>query len=61
MPEIHTDLLTVREAAAFLRLSERQVYRLRETGELPIVRMGSRVLIRRDDLDRFITRCSEAG
>jgi excisionase family DNA binding protein len=49
-------LLTVREVAAALRLSEPSVYRLIRTGDLPAVRLsgpGSSLRVRIDDLDAF--------
>ena len=48
-------LLNQREAAAFLRLSERTLERFRLTGDgPPIVKAGRRVSYRAEDLDRWI-------
>ena len=44
--------LTVDEAADYLRCSRQRVYDLRSCGRLPKTGDGSRVLIRRSDLDR---------
>jgi excisionase family DNA binding protein len=52
-------LLDVAGAAAYLGVSLRQVYRLRETEDLPVVRIGRRILFERDALDRFVERCRE--
>jgi excisionase family DNA binding protein len=47
-------LLTLREAEAALRLGPSMVGKLTTRGELPVVRLGRRVLVRRTDLDEFI-------
>lgn len=44
-------LLTVDETANLLRTTKRAIYAMVERGQLPgIVRIGRRVLVRRDDL-----------
>jgi hypothetical protein len=49
-------LLTQREAANVLRLSERTLERSRVTGfGPPFCKLGRRVLYRQDDLERWIT------
>jgi excisionase family DNA binding protein len=53
------DLLTVREACTALRISKTMMLRLvsgdlSNQPKLPSVRLGRRVLIRRETLDRFI-------
>lgn len=55
-------LLTVREAAAYLRRSRRTIWLLVRDGRLACVRgtpwlRRSRVYFRREDLDRFIASC----
>lgn len=53
-------LLTVNEAAALLRMNRCTLYRgALATGELPSVRIGSRRLIRADDLAAFIDSSRE--
>jgi excisionase family DNA binding protein len=60
-------LLTQREAAEYLRLSERTLERLRVTGDGPaFVKLGRRVLYRDHDLlewvaSRVVASTSEAG
>ena len=50
-----TDLLDTGEAAAYLHLSPRTLERYRVTGEGPrFLKLGRRVLYRRDDLDTWI-------
>jgi excisionase family DNA binding protein len=56
----HTDpeaaLLSRREAAAYLRLSETSIWRLMKAGQLPCARVGGRVLFRRSDCDALVER-----
>ena len=49
-------LVNEREAGRLLGVTARTVYELRRTGELPAVRIGSRVLYSRDDLSDFIAK-----
>jgi len=49
-------LLTVAEVAAFLRVSERTVYRLLEAGVLPGFKVGARWRVREDKLWAFLER-----
>jgi excisionase family DNA binding protein len=51
-----SDLLTDKEAAQFLRLSTLTLWRLRKRGELPFVRLATKLLYRRSDLIAFIER-----
>ena len=44
------NLITVREAASFLRISARTVYRLIESGQIGAVRIGKQWRIRTADL-----------
>lgn len=50
------DLLTVKEVAAILRLSRSQVYVLVSRREIPHVRMGKRIAVRRDDLLNWMAK-----
>ena len=51
---VSSPLMTLDEAADYLRVSVRQVQRLRRFGELPSTRIGSRAVVRVADLDDFI-------
>jgi excisionase family DNA binding protein len=44
--------LTVRELAAYLRISLRKAYALVESGEVPAARVGGQFRIPREELDR---------
>lgn len=49
-------LFTIPEAARTLRVSRAQTYRLINNGDLPVARLGGRVLVRSSDIDALITR-----
>ena len=53
----HT-ILTVREVAEYLRLSEAKVYRLANEGQLPVVRLGKTWRFRKDLLDEWLAEQS---
>jgi excisionase family DNA binding protein len=48
------NLITVREAAQYLRISARTVYRLIESGQIGAVRIGKQWRIPRSDLDGVV-------
>jgi len=52
-------LLTVRETAAYLRVSEKSIRRLIARRRLPCVRLGRRVLFDRSDLLRWVSARKE--
>jgi excisionase family DNA binding protein len=54
-------LLTVADAAEFLAISRRQVYVLLERGELPAVRVGTRLRLIPADLRVYLEEHREAG
>ena len=47
-------ILTVEEVAAFLRISRAKAYSLAASGDLPTVRVGRSVRVRRDALERWL-------
>jgi len=57
--EPESPLLTVEEAARYLRISRPMVYRLLQTKQLRPVKIGSRTLFDKKDLDRFIEESKE--
>ena len=50
------DILTSREAAELLRLSEPMLRKLRRQGKLPFLKFGRAVRFRREDLELFTER-----
>ena len=52
--------LTVREAADVLRVSERTLWTLTNSGEVPSVRVGRSVRYDQNDLAKWIASCKTA-
>ena len=60
--KLERTLLTVREAAAFLVLSERKVWSITAPrGDLPAVRINRSIRYSITDLESFIDRCRVGG
>lgn len=51
----------IEEAADYLGVSRRTIYNLLERGALEAYRVGSRRLITRDSIERYVRRHLEAG
>lgn len=49
-----SDLLTVDEAAEYLRVSVSGLHKLRREAGLPYVKLGNRVLFKRDALNNYV-------
>lgn len=47
-------LLTVKEVASHLRVSEMSIYRMIKTGEMAATRVGKHFRIREDDVDNYL-------
>lgn len=54
-----TRLLRVSEVSDRLAIGRTSTYRLIETRELPVVRVGGSVRVSELELERFIARCQE--
>lgn len=54
-------ILTVREVAEYLRMSETKVYRLVKERQLPVVRIGKAWRFRKDLLDDWLSQCTESS
>jgi excisionase family DNA binding protein len=49
-------LLSLAEVCDTLGISRQLVYRLISAGDLPVVKLGDRTLVRPDDVDALVTR-----
>ncbi len=58
MPE---DILTIREVADYLKVTERTLYRLAQDGKLPAFKVGNSWRFRREDLKRWISEQSRGA
>ena len=54
-------IMTVRDVAEYLRVSEAKVYRLAKDGELPVFRIGKAWRFRKDLLDDWLSRSVESN
>ena len=54
-------LLTAREAAQFLRMSERKLWDLTDCGDIRVVRSGRYVRYDRQDLEAWLDRQKSGG
>jgi putative molybdopterin biosynthesis protein len=57
---METQLLKPAEVADILRISRAMAYSMLKRGEIPTVRIGSTVRVRRSDLEQFIHENEEA-
>lgn len=55
------DVLTVPEAASILRLSRNGVYAAVQAGQLPVIRMGRRILVPRAALEQLLSVASKTS
>ena len=53
-------IMTVKEVAEYLRMSEAKVYRLIKEGALPVARIGKTWRFRKDLLDEWLKECSRS-
>jgi excisionase family DNA binding protein len=54
-------IMTVREVAEYLRMSEAKVYRLANERGLPAIRIGKSWRFRKDLLDEWLSQCTESA
>ena len=51
---METDILTIKEVAAYLRLTEKTAYRLAAEGKLPGFKIGGSWRFRKSEIDEWI-------
>jgi len=61
MKKDYLTILTVREVAAYLRMSETKVYRLVKERQLPVFRIGKSWRFRKDLLDEWLSQRTESS
>jgi excisionase family DNA binding protein len=54
-------LFTMPDVMQYLRLSRPTVYRLIRAGQLPVVRIGARILFRPESLEAFVRGAERSG
>lgn len=55
-----TDIMTIKEVAAYLKLTEKTAYRLSAEGEIPGFKVGGSWRFRKSDIDRWIDQQANA-
>lgn len=60
-PGKSSPLFTVREAAEYLRISERHLWTITRTGKLPAIKLGRSKRYSLADLDAYIARRRQEG
>jgi excisionase family DNA binding protein len=57
MPDVQSigDILTIRQLAEYLMVSEKTVYRMLDRNQLPAIRLGSQWRFRKQDIDNWLT------
>ena len=60
-PDTPRPTLTVEEAAALLGIGRNTAYQAAANGELPVIRIGRRLLIPRAALDRLLAEAQDEG
>lgn len=54
-------IMTVRDVAHYLRLSQAKVYRLAQAGQIPATRIGKSWRFRKDMIDDWFCRSAKAS
>ena len=57
--EMQTDIMTIREVADYLKLTEKTAYRLTAEGEIPGFKVGGSWRFRRSEIERWIDERSQ--
>ncbi len=58
---MNTDIMTVREVAAYLKITEKTAYRLTAEGKIPGFKVGGAWRYRRTEIDTWIDRQSNVN
>jgi len=55
------EILTIKEVADFLKVTERTIYRLAAAKKIPAFKVGGTWRFRRQEIDQWITEQTEMG
>jgi len=53
---MNTDIMTIKEVAAYLKLTEKTAYRLAAEGKIPGFKVGGSWRFRRNEIEKWIDR-----
>ena len=57
----HDDIMTVKELADYLKIAEKTAYRFASEGKVPGFKVGSAWRFKKEEIDAWIKRQSEAA
>lgn len=57
--EMQTDIMTIREVADYLKLTEKTTYRLTAEGKIPGFKVGGSWRFKRSEIDKWIDAAME--
>ena len=55
----HTHLIKVKELAELLRISDSTVYRLKENGDIPFLKIGGSLRFQLSDISEYLQKCKK--
>lgn len=58
MADLNGEILTLEEAAAFLKAGKRTLYRFAQRGQIPAFKLGATWRFRRSEIERWIDQNS---
>ena len=58
---MQTDIMTIKELAAYLKVAEKTLYRLASNGDLPGFKIGGSWRFRKSEMDKWIDKKAEKG
>jgi excisionase family DNA binding protein len=53
------NVVTLNEAAAYLRLTRSKMYQMKQSGSIPFEKKGKSIFFRREDLDKYKSGANE--
>ncbi|MCB9973745.1 MAG: helix-turn-helix domain-containing protein [Rhodospirillales bacterium] len=58
---MNTDVMTIRELAAYLKMAEKTLYRLAAQGKIPGFKVGGAWRFRKSEIDKWIETQEKTG
>ncbi|MEM9470005.1 MAG: helix-turn-helix domain-containing protein [Pseudomonadota bacterium] len=56
---MHTEILTIKELASYLKMAEKTLYRLASNGDVPGFKVGGAWRFRKSEIDKWINKQEE--
>lgn len=56
MPKHESDMMTIRELGAYLRMPEKTLYRIAKSGKVPGFKVGASWRFRKSEIDKWIEK-----